>query len=109
MTNSTTSLEITHVTPSDGNVFADLGFSADEAEKLKADANSLITAKRQLMSTLATWISENGYKQSQAAELLGVTRPRVSDVVNHKTEKFTVDSLINMVNKTGYSVHISIQ
>ncbi len=102
-------LDITHITEVGGNVFEDLGFPADEAKKLKADADSIIEAKHKLMDTIALWIDENGYKQSQVAELLGVSRPRVSDVVNHKTEKFTIDSLISMTNKTGRSVRISIQ
>ncbi len=101
-------LEITHVTQSDGNVFEDLGFPKDEAVKLKENANNVINAKRQLMENLTHWIAENNYKQSQAAELLGVSRPRVSDVVNYKTERFTVDSLISMINKTGHSVSISV-
>jgi toxin-antitoxin system, antitoxin component, xre family len=32
---------------------------------------------------------------------LGVSRPRVSDAVNGKTEKFTLDALFAMIVKTG--------
>ncbi len=101
-------LDITHITESNGNVFADLGFPQEEAIQLKESADSLIIAKRRLMESIALWIKENDYKQSQVAELLGVSRPRISDVVNYKTEKFTVDTLINMVNKTGHNVSFTI-
>jgi len=47
------------------------------------------------------WIAENGLKQAEAAEILGVSRPRVSDAVNGKTEKFTLDALFAMIVKTG--------
>ncbi len=42
-------LDITHVTEVGGNLFEDLGFPADEAKKLKADADSVIEAKHKLM------------------------------------------------------------
>ncbi len=103
-----TKLEITHITQADGNVFEDLGFSKEESKQLKENANNLIIAKRKLMENIAQWVKENDYTQAQVAEFLGVSRPRVSDVVNYKTEKFTVDSLINMVNKTGHNVSVAI-
>jgi predicted XRE-type DNA-binding protein len=48
-------------------------------------------------------------KQAQAAEILGFTRLRVSDVVNQKTPKFTVDSLVDMVLRTDKHVQLSVQ
>lgn len=104
---------ITSVTPADGNIFSDLGFSPDEARALKAESDRIISEKlairETLMTELAKWISENHLKQSEAAEILGVTRPRVSDVVNKKTVKFTIDALVNMLEKTGKRVHFSVQ
>jgi predicted XRE-type DNA-binding protein len=38
------------------------------------------------MSELAQWIVDNGFKQVQAAEILNTTRPRVSDLVNKKSQ-----------------------
>jgi hypothetical protein len=46
-----------HVTPAGGNVFADLGFSADEARQLQAQSNAeiaqLIALKKQLMGEIS--------------------------------------------------------
>jgi predicted XRE-type DNA-binding protein len=61
------------------------------------------------MTELAKWISENRLKQAEAAKILGVTRPRVSDVVNKKSVKFTIDALVGMLSKTGKRVLISVQ
>ena len=36
---------ITHITPVDGNVFADLGFPQDEAARILAETDAIITAK----------------------------------------------------------------
>jgi predicted XRE-type DNA-binding protein len=104
---------ITHRTPADGNIFADLGFAADEAEKLLAQADQAIDEKRalkqMLMAEIAGWIDAQKLKQAQAAEILGVSRPRVSDVVNQKTPNFTVDSLVDMVLRRGKHVQLSVQ
>ncbi len=104
---------ITHRTPADGNIFADLGFAPDEAQRLLAEADMAIDEKRALKQTLMTeivdWIDAHNLKQAQAAEILGITRPRVSDVVNQKTPKFTVDSLVDMVLRTGQHVQLSVQ
>ena len=104
---------ITHRTPADGNIFADLGFAHDEAARLLADADQAIDEKRaikqMLMAEIVGWIDAQNLKQAQAAEILGVTRPRVSDVVNQKTPKFTVDSLVDMVLRTGKHVQLSVQ
>ena len=42
---------------------------------------------------LAGWIELHHLKQAEVADMLMVSRPRVSDVVNKKTAKFTIDTL----------------
>lgn len=91
----------THITPAEGNVFLDLGFAPEEAARLKAHSAALIAAKEAAAAAIGGWIEENGLKQAEAAEILGVSRPRVSDAVNGKTEKFTLDALFMMIMKTG--------
>ncbi len=104
---------IIHRTPADGNIFTDLGFPPDEAERLLADADQAIDEKQALkqllMAEIAGWVNSENLKQAQAAQILGVTRPRVSDVVNQKTPNFTVDSLVDMVLRTGKHVQLSVQ
>jgi predicted XRE-type DNA-binding protein len=101
-----------HKTPVGANVFADLGFDAKEAALLKAESNRVISEKlaikELLMSELAVWMNEQHLKQSDAAQILGVTRPRVSDVMNKKTVKFTIDALVDMLARTGKHVQLSV-
>ncbi len=101
-----------HITPAGGNVFADLGFSKTEAKALQAQVRAVIAKKlaikTQLMDSLATWIAQENLTQAKAANLLGVSRPRVSDVIRHKNSNFTVDALIDMVVRTGQPVQISL-
>ncbi len=101
------------VTSSCGNVFADLGFEPEEAAALKEQSRRIIseklTIKDSLMAELTEWIKASNLKQAEAAEILGVTRPRVSDVINKKAVKFTIDALVDMLARTGKHVHLSIQ
>ena len=99
----------THITPVGGNIFLDLGFPPDEAAKLKADSDMLIKTKLALANSVSEWIDEKQLKQEQAAEILGISRPRVSDVVNKKIGKFTIDALMSMLIKAGKSVQLQIR
>jgi len=90
---------ITHITSENGNVFEDLGFSSHEASKLKI--------KAQLMCQISEWIKERQLKQEEASHLLQVTRPRVSDIMRGKAGKFTIDALVDMLERTGK--HVTVQ
>src|SRR5258706_15078213 len=81
---------------SSGNVFRDLGFGEDEAENLKIRAD--------LMIELTKLIEARELTQAAAAKLLGVTQPRVSDLMRGKIDRFSVDSLIEMLGHAGARV-----
>ena len=101
-----------HITPVGGNVFADLGFSPVEAKALQVQMGIVVAKKlaikKQLMDSLAHWMAQEKLTQAKAASLLGVSRPRVSDVIRHKNSNFTVDALIDMVVRTGQPLQISL-
>jgi len=102
-----------HITPVGGNVFADLGFEPAEAAALKVESQRIISEKLaikdSLMAELAGWIEEKSLKQAEAAAILGVTRPRVSDVLNKKAIKFTIDALVDMLERAGKHVQLSVR
>ena len=106
-------MKLGHITPAGANIFAELGFESDEASKLLSESNKIISEKlaikETLMTELAVWIEENDLKQADAAQILGVTRPRVSDVINKKSIKFTIDALVDMLARTGKHVQLSVQ
>ena len=101
-----------HVTPATGNVFLDLGFPTREAAKLLRAADAAIDARRAiklaLMDTVARWIEGSELTQAEAATVLKVSRPRVSDIVNRKVAKFTIDALVELVARTGRRVSIAV-
>ena len=86
------------MTRSTGNVFRDLGFTPDEAERLRIRSDLLI----QLQKT----IRSQRLKQAEAAKLLGVTQPRVSDLVRGRIDLFSVDTLIDMLARFGIRVRL---
>ena len=102
-----------HITPAGGNVFADLGFKPAKAAALQAESKRIISAKlaikKRLMGEISGWIEENALTQADAARILGVTRPRVSDVVHAKSVKFTIDALVDMLARAGRQVTVSVR
>jgi predicted XRE-type DNA-binding protein len=108
----TVDTQIRHVTKPGANLFLELGFSAGEAKRLHAASQKQINdtrlLKEQLMTELSSWIEQHHLKQVEAAEILMVSRPRVSDVVNKKTTKFTLDTLVEMMGRIGKPVTLAV-
>ena len=104
--------EIRHVTKAGANLFLELGFSAVESKRLHAASRKQIDEvrllKEQLMSELSQWIVDHGLRQADVAQILMVSRPRVSDVVNRKTAKFTIDTLVEMLSRIGKPVRVEV-
>lgn len=86
------------ITRSSGNVFRDLGFSEDEAEHLRI-RSTLMVAVRKL-------IEERGLTQTEAAKLLGVTQPRISNLARGRIDLFSIDTLIDMLARAG--IHVDV-
>lgn len=88
------------VIESGGNVFADLGFSPEEA--------TLLAMRAELMAKLRETIAEKGWTQAQAAERLGVGQSRVSDLVLGKYDKFSLDMLVTLATRAGRHVELAV-
>lgn len=103
---------IRHVTKPGRNLFRELGFPPAEARRLQAASRGQINdtkrLKEQLMEELSAWIADHDLKQADAAQVLMVSRPRVSDVVNRKTSKFTIDTLVAMLARIGKPVRLAV-
>ena len=84
------------IVESSGNVFIDLGYSPDEAAILQMRAD--------LMAGLRKYIKAKKLTQAKAAEILGVTQSRVSDLNTGKWERFSLEMLIILATKAGMRV-----
>lgn len=71
-----------------------------EAENMKLRAK--------LMRAIINHIEKQELSQAGAARLMGVTQPRVSDLVRGKIDLFSMDMLINMASAAGLHVDLKI-
>jgi predicted XRE-type DNA-binding protein len=81
---------------SSGNVFVDLGYSPEEAAILQMRAD--------LMANLRKFMKARKLTQLRAAEMLGVSQSRISDLARGKWEKFSLEMLIILATKAGMRV-----
>jgi predicted XRE-type DNA-binding protein len=79
----------------------------DAIEDTPAQAENM-RLRSQLMMALKDHIARAEMSQSQAARLLGVTQPRISDLMRGKIELFGLDTLVNMVGAAGLHVEMRI-
>jgi predicted XRE-type DNA-binding protein len=78
-------------------VFRDLGFPWGRAEHLLVRVDLIITIAKELGSRTSS---------RQAAKLLGISQPRVSDLLRGRVERFTADALIVMLACLGMTVRL---
>ena len=91
----------TRIRRSSDNIFRDLGFGPEEAESLKLRAELMVQIRR--------LIERRKLTQAAAARLLGVTQPRISDLVRGKIGLFSIDSLVDMLARGGIRVQLRIR
>lgn len=91
--------EKSKVTASNGNVFADLGLPNPDEHRVKAT----------LALSIAEKIVEKGLTQAEAAKILGLSQPGVSNLVRGNLEKYTIDRLMRYMRKLDYDVTISFK
>lgn len=72
----------------------------EEAENMKLRST--------LMTALKKHLARAEMSQAEAAKLLGVTQPRVSDLMRGKINLFGLDALVNMAAAAGLHIEIRV-
>ena len=80
------------------NVFDALADTSAEAANLSARADVLIKIRERVRQ----W----DVSQEKAADRLGLTRPRLNDLMRGKLDKFSLDALINIAAAAGFVLRI---
>jgi predicted XRE-type DNA-binding protein len=62
-----------------------------------------------LMTALKDHVTRAGMTQAQAAQLFGVTQPRVSDLMRGKINLFALDALVNMATAAGLRIEMRVR
>jgi predicted XRE-type DNA-binding protein len=83
---------------SSGNVFADLGVPQPDQELVKAD----------LVRAICTIVSGKGLRQVDVAARLGISQPKVSLLMRGRTDGFSTDHLMRLLNRLGQSINIVV-
>ena len=76
-----------------GNVFEDLGFSPEEAERMALQVF--------LGEQIRTFIKRHNLGQAKAAAFFGVQQPKISKILNDNLDGMSIDYLVKMVAHTG--------
>ena len=84
-----------------GNVFLDIGFPPDEAQNLHLRSD--------LMSRIERNVRSSGLTQKECAARMGVTQPRLNDLLKRKIDKFSLDALVNMLGHAGMRVELKVK
>ncbi|MCA6286004.1 XRE family transcriptional regulator [Phenylobacterium sp.] len=86
--------------PTFTRVFDALADTPAEAANLKARA--------EILSALVARVGAWSVSQEAAAARLGITRPRLNDLLRGKLGKFSLDALVNLATAAGLSLEIRI-
>ena len=85
----------------------------DDRELKKGSAEllilSLVEARARHGYEISKLIEARGLSQKQAAALLRVSQPRISDLVRGKIERFSIDTLVEMLGHAGIDVRFTTQ
>ena len=76
------------------------GIASDQAEL------SLLILKSKLWSVVTKIITERNLTQRQAADLLNVSQPRISNMMKGRLEKFSMDFFIDALVHLGYKLDL---
>jgi len=84
---------------SSGNVFADLGLP--DAEKLKIKTGLVIEIRKAMRRLNLT--------QQEAARRMGITQPKVSDMMRGDFSNISERKLMDCLNRLGYDIEIKVK
>ena len=87
------------VTPSSGNVFADIGVQKPEEE----------LAKAQLASRIREIVRQRRLTQVAAAGILRIDQPKVSALLNGRLTSFSSERLMRLLTRLGQDVEIVVK
>ena len=81
-----------------GNVYRDLGYPDSESMLVKA----------QLVAKIAEIIQKRALTQVRAAEILGLTQPKISALLKGRFRGFSEHRLLECLTRLGRDVHIVV-
>jgi len=87
------------------SVFDALADTPAEAANMSARADLALAIRERVKA----WQAMGGLTQEEAAARLGVTRPRLNDLMRGKLDKFSLDALVNIAAAAGFRLRIELE
>lgn len=85
-------------------VFASVWDALEEVPSTAANMRARSAVMIALREQVATWQTT----QAEAARRLGITQPRLSDLLRGRIDRFSLDALINLATRAGLRVRLEI-
>ena len=82
------------------NIFLELGFPKHEA--------AVMLLRSELAAKIRKWHSTSDLSQVAAARLLGISAPRLNEILKNRVEKVSVDYLLGLCAKLGLAVNVKL-
>ncbi len=75
--------------------------SGEAAANMKVRAELMVALQERMRKAEGT--------QADKAETLGITQPRLNDLLRGRIDKFSLDALVNLVSRAGLRVDVKIR
>lgn len=102
-----------NTTPGSGNVFLDLGFPPEEAQRLLAEADAKIAAefarRQSLVDEILKWMEEAAVTPADAALRLGLSREHLDRLMRREIGQFTVGRLVDLLARIDRHVVVQVK
>lgn len=79
----------------------------DALEDTAAESANM-TLRSDLLIAIQQEVRDWGLTQTQAASRLGITQPRLNDLLKGKIAKFSLDALVELARSAGLSVRLEV-
>lgn len=80
-----------------------------QSKKQRKESHADLQKRAELMSKLQELIKSQGGTQAEKAEWLGITQPRLNDLLKERIDKFSIDALVAIALKAGLRVDVNVQ
>ena len=73
------------------------------------EAAASMRLRADLMIAVQRHVAASGLTQARAAKELGLTQPRLNDLLRGRIDKFSLDALVNMLARAGKQVSVKVR
>ena len=80
-----------------------------DAIEESAETAANMRVRAELMVEIEHYVRQAKFSQTEAAKKLGITQPRLNDLLRGKIDKFSLDALVNMLGHAGREVLVRVR